>query len=83
MADKDTKKDWTKAELHIGMNSGAGFQFTGPAAEWAYDAIAAHETESRPSPFVKVVNRPGFEQHINANLIESIDWYPDGILPNG
>ena len=78
MAIKDTKKDWTKAELHVGMNSGAGFQFTGPAAEYAFDALQGPQ----PTNFVKVVNRPGFEQHININLIESIDWYPDGITPN-
>jgi len=61
--------------LHLGMNSGALLEFTGKTAVNAYQAL-----NEATRPLVKLVVRPGFEQRVNLDLVETVDWYPNGNL---
>lgn len=78
--DKATRD--SRAVLHIGMNSGALFEFEGEAAHDAHDEITIQSYSEHPFAFAIAVSRKGFEQRINLALVESIDWYPQGTSAN-
>lgn len=72
-----------KPFLHVGMNSGAGFEFEGEAAVTAYLALSDATDYEPPFGFATVVDRDGFKQYLNVAHIEAIDWYPQGMQVDG